>query len=225
MRFTPTATTPARKESGPESCMAAAPVFKVEEVSAFTVTSAALLPPFLSMLVSFSPAVMVLLILASAPMPCAANFALFTRPTPTATVVALELSVAVALMTGVLSPAFTVVMSALLISARTVSFPSPASEPLSLSVKATPTPKATVVSLMASSPDPAMVVLLVLSVAFTVTEEALVILSFVAQFLLSCAGLVSQWLPSLSSPMTATVSLWPRLMPKLPWAATVPPSL
>ena len=184
--------------------MAAAPVFKVEEVSAFTVTSAALLPPFLSMLVSFSPAVMVLLILASAPTPCAANFALFTRPTPTDTVV----------MTGALSPAFTVVISALLISARTVSFPSPFSEPLSLSVKATPTPKATVVSLMASSAEPAMVVLLVLSVAFTVTEEALPILSFSVPFL-----------PSLSSPMTATVSLWPRFTAKLPWAATVPLSL
>ena len=49
--------------------MAAAPVFKAEEVSAFTETSAALLPPLASMVVSSSPALLSLLILASAPIP------------------------------------------------------------------------------------------------------------------------------------------------------------
>ena len=181
----------------------------VDAVVALDETSAALLPAVASMVVSFSPAVTVLLIRASAPTPWALNFAFFTRPTPTETVVALDVFVASALMTGALSPTLTVVISALLISARTVSFPSPLSLPVSLSVNATPTPRATVVSLMASSPEPAMVVLLVLSAALTTTEDALVILSFTDP----------SPLPSLvfcSSPITAMVSLWPRFTAKLP---------
>ena len=168
--------------------MAAAPVFKADVVVAFVETSAALLPLVASMEVSFSPALTVLLIRASAPTPCAENFALFTRPTPTETVVALELSFASALMTGALSPAVTVVISALLISALTVSFPSPFVDPLSLSVNARPTPRATVEDLIDNSPDPAMVVLLVLSVAFATTEDALIILSFTAQSPLPSSG-------------------------------------
>ena len=199
IRFTPTATTPVRKDSFPESCRAAAPVFRVEEVSAFTVTSAALLPLFLSIAVSFRPAVLFLKMLASAPMPWAPISDFLVTPTPTATVVALDTSEVVALIAGAALFFLTVVMSALLISARRVSLPSPALEPLSLSVRATPMPSATVVSLMASSAAPATVVLLVLSVAVAFTEDALLI---VFRF-----SVVVSAFPSLSSPMTAIVSL------------------
>ena len=159
MRFTPTATTPARKESGPESCSAAAPVFTAEEVSAFTETSAALLPPVASIVVSFRPAVLFLLILASAPRPWAATVDFVEIPTPTTAVVAWDLSAEETVTGAPVLFFLTVVMSALLISARRVSLPSPLSVPASLPVRATPAPRAAFAPCTASWAEPATVVL------------------------------------------------------------------
>ena len=207
MRFTPTATTPARKVSGPASCNAAAPVFTSEEVSAFTETSAVLLPPVASIVVSFRPAVLFLLILASAPRPWAATVDCFVIPTPTIAVVALDLSAEETVTGAPVLFFLTVVMSVLMISARRFSLPSPLSVPASLPVRATPAPRAALTPCTASWAEPATVVLRVSSVALTSTEAALSIRSRSAPEAL---------FPPLSSPITAMVSLWPRLATKLP---------
>ncbi len=101
----------------------------------------------------------------------------------------------------------TVVMSVLMISARRVSLPSPLSVPAALPVRATPAPRAALAPCKASWAEPATVVLWVSSVALTSTEAALSIRSRSAPEAL---------FPTLSSPITATVSLWPRLATKLP---------
>ena len=210
---------PVRKLSGPLTCKAAAPAPTSDLLSAVTATLATPLPPapVISTLVSCRPAPVSLFVFVSARMICAPSQDSFEIPTPTAAVVALDVLVVFALITGALPPFLTVVISALLISARAFSLFVSLSAFTPISVRATPIPNATVVLFVLSSPEPVMLVLVVLSVAFTVTEAALRISSR--------SHSVFAFRPNLSSPITATVLLTPRFTPKLPWTATLPSSL
>ena len=99
----PTAITPVRNELEPLTCKAPAPVFNVDLVSALTFTLAFLPtaePENSFTVVSFKPAVVFLLISASAKTIWAPTFVSRAIPIPAATVVALEVSVAAVLITG-----------------------------------------------------------------------------------------------------------------------------